>query len=138
MSKENVEIVRRTYEAWRAIVGRDLSRDAMAGIAAEFFDPEVQYLWHGGQLLPDTPQHVRGISVVAGVWEQMLIAWPDLRLALLECIEAPNDRVVALVRQTGRGRDSGVPIEAHMFQVVTIQDGLIQRARNLSPSRRRP
>jgi hypothetical protein len=75
--------------------------------------------------MPDTPQHVRGLPALAGFWEQMLSVWDDLRLALLECIEAPNDRVFALVRQTGRGRESGVAIEAHLFQVATIQEGVV-------------
>jgi hypothetical protein len=127
MSEENVQIVRRTYEAWNAFASGDLTREALAGIAAEFFDPEVEYEWHGGQFMPDTPQHVRGLPALAGFWEQMLSVWDDLRLSLLECIEAPNDRVFALVRQTGRGRESGVPIEAHLFQVATIQEGVVQK-----------
>jgi SnoaL-like domain len=127
MSEENIEVVRRAYEVWNAFASGDLTREALAGIAAEFFDPEVEFEWHGGQFMPDTPQQVRGLPALAGFWEQMLSSYDDLRLALLECIESPNDRVFALVRQTGRGRESGVPIEAHLFQVITIQDGVMQK-----------
>jgi hypothetical protein len=40
-------------------------------------------------------------------------------------IEVPDGRVVALVRQSGRGRQSGVPIVVHCFELVTIRDGKI-------------
>jgi len=120
-------MVRRSIEAWNAFIPGDPSRQDMAGIAEEFFDPDIEYEWHGEQLLPDVPQQVHGIPAVAGIWEQLLGAYADLRLALLECIEAPDNRILAVVRQSGRGRESGIPIEAHMFQVTTIQDSVICR-----------
>jgi ketosteroid isomerase-like protein len=49
------------------------------------------------------------------------------RKALLPCKRkaAPRDRVLTLIRQTGRGRQSGVPIEYHYFELFTIRDGKV-------------
>jgi ketosteroid isomerase-like protein len=129
MSEENVEVVRRAFEAWNANVRQagDLSREALAEIALGIFDPRVELEWPDGRFMPDLPAYVHGIPAVAGFWEQMFGAYDDLRLTLLECTEAPDDRVFTLTRQSGRGRESGVPIEAHLFQVLTIQEGVISR-----------
>jgi ketosteroid isomerase-like protein len=45
----------------------------------------------------------------------------------LEFIEAPDDRVLISIRQTSRGRQSGVPIEYHYFQLFTIRDGKVRK-----------
>ena len=42
-------------------------------------------------------------------------------------IEAPGGRVVVLVRQSGRGRQSGVPIVIHFFELCTIRDGKMRK-----------
>ena len=46
--------------------------------------------------------------------------WLDLHAKPLELIEAREGRVVALVRQSSRGRLSGVPIVIHYFAVWTV------------------
>ena len=109
MSEENAKIVRRAFEAWNAHVRRegDLNRDALAEVAVEFFDPGVDVEWPGGQFMPDLPASVHGLPAVAAFWEQMFRAYDDLHLTLLECNEAPGDRVFTLTRQSGRGRESG-------------------------------
>ncbi len=45
----------------------------------------------------------------------------------LEVIEMPGGRVLALVRQSGRGRQSGVPIVIHFFELCTIRDGKLSK-----------
>jgi hypothetical protein len=44
-----------------------------------------------------------------------------------ELIEAPDDRVVVSIRQSGRGRESGVPIVIHFFEVLTLRDGNVRK-----------
>jgi hypothetical protein len=41
--------------------------------------------------------------------------------------EAPGGQVLALVRQSGRGRQSGVPIVIHFFELCTIRDGNVRK-----------
>jgi ketosteroid isomerase-like protein len=53
--------------------------------------------------------------------------WVDLLAEPLEVSEAPGDRVLALIRQSGRGRESGVPISIHYFGVWTFRAGKVRR-----------
>jgi ketosteroid isomerase-like protein len=134
MSEENVEIVRQGYEAANAFQRGELSSEALA----ELLDPQIEFHWHAGRTMPDEPQHLLGAPEVIGFWEQMRSAWVDLVAEPLELIGAPDDRVLVSVRQSGRGRESGVPIEAHAFVVWTIRDGRVRKDGALPPSRRRP
>ena len=59
--------------------------------------------------------------------EEYRRGWVDHVQELLEVIEAPADRVLALVRQSSRGLQSGVPIVVHFFEVITFRDGKVRR-----------
>jgi hypothetical protein len=41
----------------------------------------------------------------------------------LEVIDAPGGRFLGLIRQSGRGRQSGVPITIHFYALTTIRNG---------------
>jgi ketosteroid isomerase-like protein len=118
MSQENVEIVRRTLDNFYAFMRGELSREALA----ELVDPQSELHWRDQQTYPDTPQHLRGVPELIEFGEQYRRTWADLATELLELIDAPGDRVLALIRQSGRGRQSGVPVEIHFFVVLTIRD----------------
>jgi ketosteroid isomerase-like protein len=100
---------------WRG----ELSSEALA----ERFDPQIEMLWPDRQTYPDFPQHLRGLAEVIAFVEQYRDGWIDLVQEPLEVIEVPDGRVVALVRQSARGRQSGVPIVIHFFELCTIRDG---------------
>jgi hypothetical protein len=63
-----------------------------------------------------------------GMWEQVRSALADLTWKPLELIKAPDDRILSSLRQTFRGRESGVPIEVHFFALWTIRDGKVHKA----------
>ena len=98
----------------------ELSNEAWA----ERFDPQIELLFPD-QTYPDFPQHLRGLAEVIAHTEQLRDGWIDLVYELLELIEAPDGRVVALVRQNARGRHSGVPIVVHFFELITVRDGKV-------------
>ena len=52
--------------------------------------------------------------------------WAELNAEALELTQAPGDRVLGLIRQSGRGRQSGVPIEIHYFQIWRFEDGKVR------------
>jgi hypothetical protein len=60
-------------------------------------------------------------------FEQYRDGWINFVYELLELIEVPGGRVVALVRQSARGRQSGVPIVIHFFELCTIRDGKVRK-----------
>ncbi len=91
----------------------------------ELADPQVEYHWHDERTMPDQPQHLRGTEII-GFLEQLRGAWVDLATEPLEFIEAPDGRALTPIRQSGRGRESGVPIELHFFLLFTIRDGKVR------------
>jgi ketosteroid isomerase-like protein len=120
---QNADTIRQMADAAIAFMHDDLSREALA----EQFDPQIELLWPDRQEYPDFPQHLRGLAAVIAFFEQYRDEWSDLVGELLELIEVPDGRVVALVRQSGRGRQSGVPVVFHFFVLFTIRDGRVRK-----------
>jgi ketosteroid isomerase-like protein len=112
MSEENVEVVRQALEAW----GRG---DPKA--ATDLLDPEVE--WTMPSNLPETGTY-RGRDEVVRRLEEFLEAWDDLAVTVEELVDA-GDRVVALARYSGRGRESGIEISGVNTdaQVWTVRNG---------------
>jgi ketosteroid isomerase-like protein len=118
-----VDTIRRFGDAAIAFMHEELSNEALA----ERFDPQIEMLWQDRQTYPDFPQHLRGVAEVIAFLEQYRERWIDLVQELLELIEAPGSRVLALIRQSARGRQSGVPIVIHFFVLHTIRDGKMRK-----------
>jgi ketosteroid isomerase-like protein len=115
----NADTIRQGTDATYAFMRGELSNEALA----EGLDPQIEMIWQDRQTYPDFPQHLRGLAEVIAFLEQYRERWIDLVYESLEVIEAPDGRVVALVRQSARGRQSGVPIVVHFFVLHTIRDG---------------
>jgi ketosteroid isomerase-like protein len=123
MSQENVEVVRNALDAFNAFCRSE--HGSLWDTAAEVYDPQVEWHWHDEQTIPDVPQHLRGVAELIESLEQFRTAWIGLSVEPLEFIEAPGDRVLTLIRQRGRGRESGVSITFHFFFVWTIRKGKV-------------
>ena len=123
MSQENVEVVRRGIDAFNAFMRGELSSQAYA----QTFDPQIEMVWPDRRTYPDFPQRLDGVSEVIAFSEQYRDEWVDLTQEPVDLIQAPGDRVLALIRQSASGRQSGVPIVIHFFEVVTFRDGRICR-----------
>jgi ketosteroid isomerase-like protein len=118
MSGENVEIVRRAYEAWN-------SGDPEAAMA--LLDPQVE--WTLPAHFPDAETWRGREQVVEGL-RTVSTSWDSLRLEVKELIEA-GDRVVALVHIHGRaavtGLDlAGMGVDAHLW---TLRAGRVVAVR---------
>jgi ketosteroid isomerase-like protein len=119
---QNADAIRRGVDAFNAFMRGELSNEAWA----ERFDPQIELLWPD-QTYPDFPQHLRGVAEIIAHTEQLRDGWIDLVYELLEVIEVPDGRVLALVRHSGRGRQSGVPIVIHFFELCSIRGGKMRR-----------
>src|SRR6266540_4915569 len=122
MSEENVELVRKAFDVFNAFMRGELSREAVARLS----DPQFEFRWHDERTMPDLPQDLRGPQAFIEFWEQLQSAWDDLMVEPLELIEAPHDRVLTLTRQSGRGRESRVPVDVHAFHLWTIRNGSVR------------
>ena len=115
MSRENVEIVRRSTEAYNR---GDLDE------ATSFMDPHIK--WDMSRVPvpdPDVYRGFEGLRAFSESWEE---SWAALELEPQEFIDV-GDQVVAVVRQAGRGRLSGAEVELSFAQLWTLRDGKIVR-----------
>jgi ketosteroid isomerase-like protein len=114
MSRGNVEIVRRAYDAWNA------------GDYTAFFagmDDEIEFVLPEGGMNDGT---YRGRREVRQFLESYVESFENFRVTPEELFEA-GDKVVAFVRQSGRGRASGIETEARPAHVMTFRGGKVSR-----------
>jgi ketosteroid isomerase-like protein len=120
----------------RAFLGRFLRQGYEAGNRRDFdflllgLDPEVE--WHfdasrvGGFLPPDLLGVHRGHEGYLRAWEAALEAVDDFKVEPEEVIDL-GDRLFVEIRQTAHGTSSGIPVAQSIFQVLTLQRGLVIR-----------
>jgi ketosteroid isomerase-like protein len=113
VSEENVEIIRRTYEAW----GRN-DRAIFDAIDAEIeVHPDPEAYWVG------VNRTYRGHDGLREYLRSVYEAFVDYRPEVESFLD-PGDKVVTLAIEHGRGRGSGVEVESpRTAHVWTIRDG---------------
>jgi ketosteroid isomerase-like protein len=113
MSEENVEIVRRGYEAY--------NRGDREGMVADLA-PEFEYETTGA--IPGVRTHYEGPEGwVEGVgW--LASEFESPRVEIRELIEA-GDQVLALITVRGRGKQSGAEARWDLWQLWTIREGKV-------------
>jgi ketosteroid isomerase-like protein len=114
---ENVEIVRRLYELFRA-------RDNDA--ALELMDPEIE--WDARDVdIPGLDHEYRGHGGVAEFWRQWLDAWDEIDFDVSDPVELSDGRILATItRQRNRGRGTGIWVDqAPYSQLWTIRGGKV-------------
>jgi ketosteroid isomerase-like protein len=111
MSEENVELVRRIYDAWE--------REESAG---PFLSEDVEYVNPDYAVEPGTR---RGRASFAVVRE----TYADFKIRIDEFIDAGGNDVVVLAHYTASGTGSGVPLEGEHSYIWTVRDGLAVRFR---------
>jgi len=110
MSDEDVEVVRRTIEAF--------NRGGVEA-ALEHFDPEVEWFGPPEWLEDHLYEGHDGIRRLASAWGEN---FDEYRLDPERFIDA-GDAVVVLIYQRGRIRGSGDPIEQRIGYVWEVRDG---------------
>jgi hypothetical protein len=119
MSQENVEIVRR---AWEAFQRGDIDEGFQA------FAPDVEWdvsrdIW-GGVVGGGRYQGTEGVLA----WlRDLYSAWETFEMVAEEVIDAGSDQVIGVLAARGRGRTSGIEVEHHPGGVTTLRDGKVIR-----------
>jgi ketosteroid isomerase-like protein len=119
MSQENVEFVRRMYEAWQAVGPEAFDY----GLMAEVVDPDFE-------LHPDPDAYWVGVNEVylgpeglGKYMEAIYEAFEDYTPTIERFLEV-GDKVVTLAIEQGRGRGSGAEVEHNRTaHVWTLRDG---------------
>jgi ketosteroid isomerase-like protein len=112
MSEENVEIVRRAFAYEIYGVGDRAEGEAI-------FDPYVV-------MNPTEEGPSYGLDAIRDNFEHWKGAWEELEVTIEELIDA-GDRVFLTAHHRGRGRGSGVTVDARYYEVYTLREGKIIR-----------
>jgi len=111
MSEENVEIVRRGYEIFQAT----------GDLPAEIVAPD--FVWDMSKFGGVVDQEVyAGIEATRRFIQDWNDAWDHWEIEV-EALHDAGDRVVAVVRQRGRSKVTGIAVDMSFAQVWTIRDG---------------
>jgi ketosteroid isomerase-like protein len=115
MPSANLDLVRSIYANWER---GDWS-------SAEWAHPEIEYV-SDDPLLP--LGHTTGVAGMANIWRNWLRAWKDFHTDADEYHEVDGERVLVLLRYSGRGNPGGLevmPMEA--ASLFHIRDGKVMR-----------
>ena len=96
MSEENLQIVRKVWEAWAR---GDFS-------AADWADPEILYIGAGSTASEES----RGVEEMSRSWADWLGTISDFRTEAVEFFHE-GDQVVVFNQFSGSGRASGLPLD---------------------------
>jgi ketosteroid isomerase-like protein len=120
MSRDNVEVVRRVYDAF--------NRGDFASAAGHLHpDGEI----YPGVVGLDPPgggsaTRLHGRVELRRFFEDLGATWESVSVTLGEVIEAPDGRVLAVESWLIRGRD-GIEVDTRIIDVYAFRDGLITR-----------
>jgi ketosteroid isomerase-like protein len=111
---ENLDLVRSIYSYWER---GDYTR-------VDWADPLIEFVYVGG---PE-PASWRGIAAMDAGWREWLRDWVDFRAKPLDYIVVDDDRILAVVNNTGSGKTSGVGLdERSVGNLFEIRAGKVTR-----------
>lgn len=117
MSRENVEVVRKVYEA-------AARRDSSAVL--ELYDERVEL--DGSRLdVVGVSGIYRGHDGLRRFFRQWHEAWSGIDYDFDELIDAGGEQVISVVTRRGRGRASGAEAEWAVALLWTIRNGTVVR-----------
>jgi ketosteroid isomerase-like protein len=114
MSRENVELVKRLYDAWE--------KDGF-GVVPALMDPDIEYVNPPYAVEPGTRRGYDGFAIAA---EAIRAVYPTRRFEPL-AFYAARDRVAVRVKVVARGVGSSVEVDAERGYVFDVRDGKVIR-----------
>ena len=118
MSEENVEIVRRGYEAFNR---RDVDQ------FLSYFAPEAEVDF--SESIGPFSNAYRGLAELKTFWESFFEAWDEIHWEIDELLDLGRDRLLTETHLIARGHGSGIPTTNYRAVAVIwkIRDGRIRR-----------
>jgi ketosteroid isomerase-like protein len=126
MSQENVDLVRRWYEALARMLSAHSAAPGPiedAPFLDEVFalaDEDIEWRW---PLTPESFHGRDGMLRAAADWLETVDEW---QIELEDVVDA-GERVLASQLVRARGKGSGAPTDQHVFTVITFRDNRILR-----------
>jgi ketosteroid isomerase-like protein len=113
---ENLDLVKSIYDKWAQ---GDFADGSWA-------DPEIEFTMLGGL---NNGTWV-GVAAMKETWGEMLAAWDHLRAVPEEIRELDDGRVLVLLTNAGRGKESGIEIGGFSIKaanVFEVEAGKVKR-----------
>jgi ketosteroid isomerase-like protein len=117
VAQENADIVRRQFAAFEHGVDE----------AAEFWDPDID--WRAVEGAADDVGIIRGRDALQRYYQDWIDTLDELRAEVDEILFEGDERVAVRVRNSGRGRASGVVTEGRYYVACTVREGRIVSGR---------
>lgn len=95
--------------------------------AAEFWHPEVE--WRAVEAAADDVGVIRGRDELRHYYQDWVDTLAELRAEVEEILFEEDERVAAVIRNSGRGRASGVATEGRYYVACLVRDGRIVAGR---------
>jgi ketosteroid isomerase-like protein len=114
VSQENVEVVKRLYDAWQ--------RNGF-GVVPALMDPDIEYVNPPYAVEPGTRRGYEGFALAA---KNIRNVYPSRRFEPLDFYDA-RDRVAVRVRVVARGVGSSVEVDAERGYAFEVRDGRVVR-----------
>ena len=124
MSRETVEIVRRTFAEFQAGLA---SGNPVAVFDAGLVSPDSEWI------VPAEAPGLRSVYRGREEFVEFMRTWTedfDWSIELDRVIDAGNGRAVVTSRQRATGKGSGVPVELQMGALWELEDGQVIRIEN--------
>jgi ketosteroid isomerase-like protein len=122
MSQENVDFVRGLFSGVPA-----MDKDELLAALPQFVeyacDPEIEWIEDPSRADARTYRGHEGVIESFRQWLENFDEWG----AELEEVRDCGDRVLATMREEGRGRASGATVSGRNYYVMTFRDGKILR-----------
>ncbi len=118
MSQENVEIATRVFQL--------IAREGFDS-AWDVLDPNLE--WETSPNLPDAGVYRGRERVRAFMEEQWDVVWGGPPQVDIERTFDCGDDVLLFLRVRGRGSHTGIPLDVHIAQLVTVRDGKAVRVK---------
>jgi ketosteroid isomerase-like protein len=116
VTSANLVLVRSLYTDW--------ARGDWSSV--DWADPEIEFL--GADMLP--PVRAKGLGELAETWREFLETWEGWRVEPEEYRELDDERILVLIRLSGRGKTSGLEVEqmrAEGANLFHIRNGRVTR-----------
>jgi ketosteroid isomerase-like protein len=117
----SADVIRRYFETF-----------ASGGVdaAAEFWHPDIE--WRAVDGAADDVGVIRGRDALRRYYEDWIDTLAELRAEVEEILCEADDRVAAVIQNSGRGRASGVATQGRYYVTCVVRDGQIVAGREFA------
>jgi ketosteroid isomerase-like protein len=111
-------LVRRGYAA--------IDRGDLEFLMRVMYDPAAELSFAGK--FADFDQTYRGREAAFAAYRRWVETWDDYRRRPVEVFDL-GDRVLTLIQESGRGKESGAPVDARLAMLLTFKRGRVVKHR---------